>query len=206
MARLTSAALLAYPLLLHICLSTNRLSIAVYYLAAILTLPLLTSLAAPRKPSLIDLLCVLLALALLTVLSSHELVALKLLPVTIHAALFGLFARSLRPGETPILVRVAVAMRPELSAAEAAYARRVTLAWSAFFLLMGIASGVLAIFASDAIWSWFVNVVSYFLVALFFVLEFVYRRRVLGEIIDYGFANFVLSLARSDVRRFFWYR
>ena len=206
MAQLTSAALLAYPLVLHICLSTNRLSIAVHYLSATLMLPLLTSLTAQRKVSLIDLLCVLLAVALLTVLSSHKLLALKLLPVTIHAAMFGVFARSLRPEETPIITRIATAMRPELCAAEVAYTRRMTLAWAAFFLIMGIASGLLAIFASDTTWSWFVNVVSYFLGALFFALEFMYRRRVLGEIIDYGFADFMLSLARMDVRRFFWYR
>ena len=203
MARLTSAALLAYPLVLHICLSVGQLSIAVYYLSATLMLPLLFSLLAQRKVASIDLLCFVLALGLIFVLDSRELLALKLLPVMIHAAMFGLFAGSLRPGETPIIARVAVAMRPRLAAAEVVYTRSVTLAWAIFFLTMGIVSGLLAIFASTAIWSWFVNVASYFLVGLFFVIEFVFRRRVLAEYVDYGFVAFMLSLARTDVRRFF---
>ncbi len=203
MARLTSAALLAYPLVLHICLSANQLSIAVYYLSATLMLPLLISLLEQRKASSIDLLCFVLALGLISVLDSRELLALKLLPVMIHAAMFGLFAGSLRHGETPIIARVAAAMRPGLAAAEVVYTRSVTLAWAIFFLTMGIVSGLLAIFASTAIWSWFVNVASYFLVGLFFIIEFGVRRRVLAEYVDYGFVAFMLSLARIDVRRFF---
>ncbi len=200
---MASAALLAYPLVLHICLSANQLSIAVYYLSAILMLPLFGSLLAQRTVSSIDLLCVLLALGLLSVLDSRELLALKLLPVMIHAAMFGLFAGSLRPGETPIIARVAATMRPRLAVAEVAYTRTVTLAWAIFFLIMGIVSGLLAIFASTAVWSWFVNVASYFLVGLFFVVEFVFRRRLLAEYVDYGFVAFMLSLIRTDVRRFF---
>ena len=206
MAKLTSAALLAYPLVLHICLSTDRLSIAVYYLSATLMLPLLAGLLGQHRISSINLLCVALALGLLSVLDTRELVALKLLPVMIHAALFGLFAGSLRPGETPVIARIAAAMRPRLAAAEVVYARSVTLAWAMFFLIMGIVSSLLAIFASTSIWSWFVNVASYFLVGLFFVIEFMFRRRVLAEYVDYGFVAFMLSLARTDVRRFFRYR
>lgn len=205
MAQLTGAALLAYPLVLHICLSTGYLSIAAYYLSVTLLLPLITSLTARRKASPIDWLCVLLAVALLTVLSSHELLVFKLLPVTIHAAMFGLFAGSLREGGTAFITRIAAAMRPELGAAEVAYTRRVTRAWATFFLVMGIVSALLAVFASDATWSWFVNVFSYVLVALFFVVEFAYRRRLLGELVDYGFTDFLLSLARTDVRGLFWY-
>jgi len=202
-AKLTSAALLAYPLVLHTCLSANRLSIAVYYLSATLMLPVLASVLAQRKISSIDLLCVVLALGLLSVLDTRELVALKLLPVMIHAAMFGLFAGSLRPGETPVIARIAAAMRPRLAAVEVVYTRSVTLAWAIFFLIMGIVSGLLAIFASTAAWSWFVNIASYFLVGLFFVVEFVFRRRLLAEYVDYGFVAFMLSLARTDVRRFF---
>ena len=194
------------PLVLHICLSTNRLSIAVYYLSATLMLPLVNGLLQQRRASSIDLLGVVLALGLLSVLDTRELVALKLLPVMIHAALFGLFAGSLRPGETPVIARIAAAMRPRLATAEIVYARSVTLAWTIFFLIMAIASSLLAIFASTAIWSWFVNVASYFLVGLFFVIEFVFRRRVLAEHVDYSFVAFMLSLARTDVRRFFRHR
>ena len=203
MAKLTSAALLAYPLVLHICLSIDRLLIAVFYISATLMLPLLTGLLGQRRISLIELLCAVLALGLLSVVDTREIVALKLLPVMIYAVLFGLFAGSLRPGETPVIARVAAAMRPRLAAAETAYARRVTLAWAIFFLIMGIASSLLAIFASTAVWSWFVNVASYFLVGLFFFIEFVFRRRILAEYVDYGFLAFLLSLARTDVRRFF---
>ncbi len=203
MARLAGVATLAYPLVLHICVSTDRLSIAIYYLSATLVLPLLANLVERKNASIIDLLCILLAVALFTVLSTYELLALKLLSVSIYAAMFGLFAGSLRPGETPIITQVAFAMRAKVVAAEIAYTRGATVAWAAFFLVMGIVSGLLSIFSSNEVWSWFVNIGSYFLVVLFFVLEFVYRRRVLGEIVDYSFGEFVLSLARPEVFRFF---
>jgi uncharacterized membrane protein len=141
---------------------------------------------------------------LLATLDTYEMLILKLLPVTIHLAFFTLFAGSLRSGVVPIVTRIATAMNWELDADEASYTRAVTVAWSGFFLVMGAMSAYLAFYASDLVWSWFVNVISYALLATFFLAEFAIRRRVLPKRVDYGFLEFLLRLKRIDLRGLFW--
>ncbi len=203
MARLTCAVVLAYPLVLHVCVSTQRLSVASYYLAGMLLLPLVNGMVSQRRVSVFEVASGAFSVILLTALNSHELLVFKLLPVTAHVVLFGLFAVSLQQGATPVITRLAAAMRSELSTEEVVYTRGVTIAWTAFFLVMAILSGGLAFFSSDTTWSWFVNVISYALVALFFVLEFRVRQLILGSRVDYGFVDFLLQLMRIDVHKLF---
>ncbi len=190
-----------YPLVLHVCISTQRLSVASYYLAGMLLLPLVNGIVGQLRVSAFAVVCGILSAILLVALNSHELLVFKLLPVTAHVVLFGLFAVSLRRGRTPVITRFAAAMSSELSTEEVIYTRRVTIAWTAFFLVMAILSGGLAVFSSDTTWSWFVNVISYALVALFFVLEFRVRQLILGNRVDYGFVDFLLQLMRIDVHK-----
>ena len=56
------------------------------------------------------------------------------------------------------------------------YTLRLTRAWVVFFALMAGISITLAITGPVAAWSLFSNVLNYLLVALFFVLEYIYRR------------------------------
>lgn len=204
MGRLSSALIVAYPLVLHVCVSIGQLRLAATYLAVLLLLPVGCDLVEYRRISLVGFACAVSAAAVLTALKTHELLLLKLLPITIHIVLFSLFAGSLRPSRVPVITRIALAMRAEISAEEAHYARKVTEAWGIFFIAMAFVSGYLALFSSDMRWSWFVNVVSYGLIALFFVVEFTIRRRVLGAQVDYGFAEFLVRLRRVDVRKLFW--
>ncbi len=203
MAQLTWGVVLAYPLVLHACVSTQRLTVASYYLAGMLLLPLVNGMVRQRGVSVFEAASGAFSLILLTVLKSHELLVFKLLPVTAHVVLFGLFAVSLQRDATPVITRLAVAMRSELSTKEVVYTRGATIAWAAFFLIMAILSGGLALFSSDTTWSWFVNVISYALAALFFVLEFRVRQLILGNRVDYGFVDFLLQLMRIDVHKLF---
>jgi len=190
-----------YPLVLHLCVSTGHASFGAYYLAALLLFPMLAGLLSRRRVSSFAWACALGSIALLTVFQSNELLVFKVLPVTVYLAFFGLFAASLRPGVTPLVVRIAAAIRGDLSAVEAAYARHATVAWAIFLFVMGLISALLAVFAGDSTWSWFVNVAGYILVASFFAIEFAVRRHLLRNSVDYGFSEFLGRLARVDVSK-----
>lgn len=98
-------------------------------------------------------------------------------PVAINLALAVFFGATLRPRHEPLVSRFARMTRGRRLPEELArYTRCLTVAWTAFFLLMAAISIQLAVFASVDAWSLFTNVLNYLLVALFFVLEYVYRR------------------------------
>jgi len=62
------------------------------------------------------------------------------------------------------------------------YARKVTVAWVAFFATMIIASTLLFFMAPLAIWSIFVNFLTLPIVTLMFIVEFMVRRCVLTDL------------------------
>ena len=89
------------------------------------------------------------------------------------------FGRSLRAGEVALCTRLADKLHGPLNAAEILYTRRVTLAWTIFFTLMGVIIAVLYIVAPRAVWSAFVNFVATPLIVAMFVAEYTVRGRVL---------------------------
>ena len=89
------------------------------------------------------------------------------------------FGRSLRAGEVALCTRLADKLHGPLSAAELLYTRRVTLAWTLFFALMGVAIAVLYFVAPRAVWSAFVNFVATPLIVAMFAAEYAVRGHVL---------------------------
>jgi uncharacterized membrane protein len=89
------------------------------------------------------------------------------------------FGRSLRAGEVALCTRLADKLHGPLNAAEILYTRRVTLAWTLFFALMGVIIAVLYVAAPRAVWSAFVNFVATLLIVAMFAAEYAVRGRVL---------------------------
>jgi uncharacterized membrane protein len=89
------------------------------------------------------------------------------------------FGGSLRAGEVALCTRLADKLHGPLNAAEILYTRRVTLAWTVFFSLMGVITGVLYMVAPRAVWSAFVNFLATPLIVAMFAAEYAVRRRVL---------------------------
>jgi uncharacterized membrane protein len=89
------------------------------------------------------------------------------------------FGRSLRAGEVALCTRLADKLHGPLSAAEILYTRRVTLAWTLFFALMGVTVGVLYVSAPRPVWSAFVNFLATPLIVAMFAAEYAVRRRAL---------------------------
>ena len=97
--------------------------------------------------------------------------------VGINIALCVAFATTLRKNEEPLITRFARLTRGgHLPDELARYTRRLTGVWAAFFALMASISLALALVGSVSAWSLFTNMLNYLFVALFFVVEYAYRR------------------------------
>jgi uncharacterized membrane protein len=92
------------------------------------------------------------------------------------------FGLSLFEGRIALCTRLADKAHGPLTPQEMLYTRRVTAAWTLFFLLvMGTTLG-LYVFAPLRVWSLFANFCTLPLVGLMFAAEFAVRRRVLPQV------------------------
>lgn len=99
-------------------------------------------------------------------------------------ALAAFFATSLRAGRDPLVTRLARVMRGgDMPPPVMRYTRLVTIGWAGYFTALAILSTVLFATQSRTVWSAFVNLAIWPLVAGGFVVEYAIRRRVLPEVV-----------------------
>lgn len=98
-----------------------------------------------------------------------------------NALLAWVFGHTLAAGSTPLVVRFARMVHPDLPVEIEAYARKVTVAWTAFFLLTCAISAGLFFAATLAVWSAFAVLLQWPSVAAFFVGEYLLRRRLFSQ-------------------------
>lgn len=122
-------------------------------------------------------------------------------PVLIAAALFWLFARSLLPGERPLIARVASRMRGPLTPRVERYTKAVTQFWTIFFAGFALANLLLALFASPVVWSSFANFINYLIVAAVFVGEWFFRIWYLRSEETLTWREYASQLMQLDLRR-----
>ena len=101
--------------------------------------------------------------------------------VAIHASLALLFALTLRPGQEPLVTALARRVHGVLTPAMQAYSRKVTIAWSIYFVLMAAISVGLFLAAPFAAWAVFANLLTPLALLLMFVGEFLLRYRLHPE-------------------------
>lgn len=148
--------------------------------------------------------------------AGHAALPLLLVPVVFVAGIAWIFARTLRPGTTPLITRIVIgiegdgdptALTPELRR----YTRHLTAAWAGVLLGMAGANLTLALIASPSgllesvgvpsplpitqeQWSLWANLLNYGVIGGFFVVEFAFRkRRFPGRY--HGFGDFLRKLA-----------
>lgn len=98
-------------------------------------------------------------------------------PVACNLVLAFVFAMTLRAGHEPMIVRFARAERGSLEPDLAAYARRLTWVWVAFFVAAAAVAAGLAASGNVRAWIAFTSFGNYVAVAVLFVGEYWYRRR-----------------------------
>jgi len=195
-ALLTSLLALAYPITTHIAIarrSPTLTLIAIVLLSAIVMIPWLASgrLMSWILLPLVAAGCWLLSDARLALLP------LYLPPIVIPAAMAWLFGQTLLVGRTPLIEQFVRAMEfpgREPDAAILSYARQLTSVWTALLFSLALINLLLAAFAEpqglllasgivprvtvpQEAWSLFANVIAYLVIAVFFVIEYAFRRR-----------------------------
>jgi uncharacterized membrane protein len=90
--------------------------------------------------------------------------------------LAGFFAHSFKHPEGNWVTRLASIIHQGLSAKERAYTQTVGIAWVILFAALALASLMLYVFDSKTLWSALVNVFTWPIVGLAFVLEYAVRR------------------------------
>lgn len=93
-----------------------------------------------------------------------------------NALLAWVFGHTLMAGSTPLVVSFARIVDPVLPAEIEAYARKVTLAWTLFFVATCVISAVLFTAAPLPVWSMFAVLLQWPTVVVFFVGEYLLRR------------------------------
>lgn len=86
------------------------------------------------------------------------------------------FGRSLTAGQTPLCTHWATMIHGPLPEPVTRYTRSVTLAWTVFFISIGLCSALLFAFAPLRVWSIFSNFMTLPLAALMFAIEYEVRR------------------------------
>jgi uncharacterized membrane protein len=191
-------ALLAYPALIHLSLAFDRpLVIAGTWL--VISAVGMTAAILRRSASMVLLFGALLTAGIGLWWLGQAVDLMYLPPVLINVALLVLFGRTLLPGATPIVARVAALWRGTLDETVARYTRRVTEAWTIFFAIMAVESIALALFAPLYVWSLFTNCLNYLLVLLFFIVEYQLRFYFLPDHEHLSFRAFCRLLITTDL-------
>lgn len=124
-------------------------------------------------------------------------------PVAINLAVAMFFGRTLLPGQTDLITRIALHVRADRSARVLRYTRRVSWSWMWFCLGMALLSAVLAVDAPLEIWSLFANFLNYLLLAVFFLAEVLLRRVVLRDEPGAGLRDTLRAMRQMDFKRLF---
>lgn len=120
----------------------------------------------------------------------------------IHVALGVLFGKSLLgPGDALITRLARRIFDHELSDRKVRYTRNVTLAWTLFFFTNALVSTLLFIWAPAATWSVHANLLTGPLVGAMFVIEHLWRMRVLPPHERPGIADIVRAYRRDSAQR-----
>ena len=102
-----------------------------------------------------------------------NLVMLKYYPVIVNLILFLIFFTSLFQEKT-VIQKFALTMEPDANKHVMDYTRNVTYVW-AFFTFLNFLVSYATIFMSEKIWAIYNGLVSYFLVGLIFIIEYIVR-------------------------------
>lgn len=101
--------------------------------------------------------------------------------VVVHGLLAFMFGATLQAGREPLITALARRVHGSVSADMAAYARKVTLAWTLYFLAMAALSLLLHAATPFDVWAVFANIATPVAMISMFVGEFVLRYRLHPE-------------------------
>jgi uncharacterized membrane protein len=192
---LTTALAIAYPIVAHLAVAQASLPLTVAAVAVLAATIVIPGLFNRSKIGWIALPFVVAGCAWLAQARVPAL-PLFIAPILVPTFLAWLFGQSLAPGKTALIAQFIRALHREREPDPAvwSYANSLTKLWMAFFILMAAINLSLALIAApDGLllasgiqppvtvprewWSLFANCIGYVLIAVFFIVEYAYRRR-----------------------------
>jgi len=101
--------------------------------------------------------------------------------VTIHLPLALVFGLTLQAGREPLVTALARRVHGAMTPGMAAYSRKVTVAWTGYFVVMATLSLILYAIAPFDVWAAFANLVTPLAILLMFIGEYLLRYRLHPE-------------------------
>jgi uncharacterized membrane protein len=191
--------LMIYPLLAHLAVLGHDTRLQWLALMLLGTAPLFGALLRHRWWAYVGVLA-LGSVLYFVVTAGGGAYAMLFPPVLIPVALGVVFAKTLKRGETPMITRIARAMRGSLSPELEIYTRRVTIVWVAMFVALTASAIALALWARPEIWSLGTNLVHYLVLGALFVGEYIYRRIRFRKHAHESLATYLRKLAKVNLR------
>ena len=111
----------------------------------------------------------------------NQVMPLKLYPVLVNVVMLCVFSISLAYPPS-VIERLARLHEPDLPPSGVAYTRRVTQVWCGFFVVNGTISLLTVFWATDAGWALYNGLISYLLMGVLFVGEWVLRKRMKARV------------------------
>lgn len=126
---------------------------------------------------------------------------LYLPPIVIPLLLWGIFFRSLLPGQVPLVTAIGEQVHGSFCAQMRSYTRGVTLIWTVVFAALALWSALLPWLATVTLWSLFTNFINYLIIALLFVAEFYYRKWRFQNYDQPGFLDYLKIVVNANIRK-----
>lgn len=167
--------IIIYPFIIYYCVLNNLYTASVSILLFILALKLITGGKRNINNNLL-LFLIGCSLCILFILSKNF-IFLKLYPILVNILLLFTFGSTLFYGNRSLIEIIASLKTPkeEQDLFFKNYCRHITIVWCIFFIFNSAIAAITAIWCSDKIWAFYTGFVSYFLIALMFLAEYVYR-------------------------------
>jgi len=178
---LARISLLIYPLIAHIAIMLDQVIWAAGYLLVVVYFNSLKIFSQHRYvgQGFAAFLCAVLVYSFFHPEIDTWMIYLP--PVLIPAWLAFVFIGSVRM-KRALISQIAERIEGEpLDQQQLRYTRRLTSVWGAVFVLMVCEAIVLAVWAPFDVWSWWVHVGNYLVVAILFLSELVSRRLLIGR-------------------------
>ncbi|GMR20137.1 MAG: hypothetical protein BMS9Abin36_0732 [Gammaproteobacteria bacterium] len=198
---LMTLILCSYPLIVHLSVYFGHVVWAAYFLATFFALPLPYYLIRWRRPNWLIVLSTTYSILIFWLAGTQAETLLFAQPIIINSLIFLIFISSLFGNSGSLIGRFAKIIKPDASNEIMEYCRWVTWAWALFFLVMAVLSWFLSAYASIEAWSWFTNVLTYILVGLMFIVEYIVRKILMKDFIDRSFIQFIRDLRQVDYRQ-----
>ncbi len=189
--------LVCYPLCVHLSVVSQQ---AVWQLFAMLCLVGGIQYAGLRQRSLFAwaVLLSVFVLAAWMIASNLAHYVFYLPPVVLPLLIGSGFLRTLMPGQVPLVTAIGRRVHGHLPLDLERYTHHVTLFWFVFLSLMALVAALLPLSGSPLVWSWFSNFLSYALVAVVFVGEYVYRRWRFRDFPQPSFRDYLAIVFNSE--------